>query len=778
MTFKIAKTELRNLFYSPVAWFLLIAFLVQGAVFYTIPLTSVARWQDVAIENNPKFKDFGLSLTRLIFMGTDGIFVNVMQNLYLFVPLLTMGIISREINSGTIKLLYSSPVKIRHILFGKYLAVMIFNLLLVSIVGVFMITGALTIHAVDYGVLLSAAFGFYLLICAYAAIGVFMSSLTTYQIVSAIGTFIVIFILSRIGGLWQKYDLVRDLTYFLSLSGRTQKMLVGLITTKDVIYFLVIICLFLGFTLIRLGGARGTSPWFIKAGKYMAVITVALLIGYITSRPATTLYWDTTADNTNTIHERTRKIIGQMDKESPLEVTLYTNLIGTGADQGSPEGRNSYLSSLWDQYLRFKPDIQFKYEYYYDYDASADSTLYKQFPGKSLRQIAEKIAFGRETDLSGYKSPEEMHQRIDLQPEAYRAVMQLKYKGRTTFLRTFDDGLFWPEEMQVAPALKRLLQAQMPKILFLTGNLERSIYKTGEREYWRHSIAKGNRYALINLGFDFDTLAQSSTDIPTDIASLVIADPKTALSTQTLDKVKRYIDRGGNLFILGEPGKQAILNPVLQQLGVQLMPGTLVEPSKDEMPHMVKPYLTATSANLAEEYVLQILKEAMKKKDSEDTMFTMLPGATAIACDTAGGPFTIQPLLLTEGDKTWLKAGTLVTDSVPPVYSPQDGDIHTPFTTAVSLTRKHSNKEQRIVVCGDADFMSTLRNGGDFMGRAIYSWLDNNEFPIYTPRPRPRDAKLTINLAMANALRITYVWILPALILLAATILLIRRKRK
>ena len=778
MTFKIARTELRNLFYSPVAWFLLIAFLVQCAVFYTSPLSMAARWQDIAIENNPKFKDLGISLTSGIFLGSDGIFANVMQNLYLFVPLLTMGIISREINTGTIKLLYSSPVKLRHILLGKYLAVMIFNLLLVSIVGIFMVTGAFNIVHVDYGLLLSAALGFYLLVSAYAAIGVFMSSLTTYQIVSAIGSFILIFILSRIGGLWQKYDFVRDLTYFLSLSGRTQKMLSGLITTKDVIYFLVIIGVFLAFTQIRLTGTRDNKPWFVKAGKYITVMAIALVIGYITSRPGLTVYWDTTANSTNTIHERTRQIIRQMDKDSPLEVTMYTNLMGIGVDQGLPEGRNQYLSVLWDKYLRFKPDIKFKYEYYYDYDATKDSFLYKQFPGKSLRQIAGKIAFGHETDLSGFKSPEEMHKDIDLQPEAYRVVMQLKYKGRTTFLRTFDDGIFWPEEMQVAPALKRLLEAKMPKVLFLTGNLERSIYKTGEREYWLHSVAKSNRAALINLGFDVDTLAENSPEIPADIAALVIADPKTELSTATLDKIRRYIDKGGNLFILGEPGKQPILNPVLQQLGVQLMPGILVEPTKNEMPHMVKPYVTSTGANLAEEMVLLMLKEALKEKDNEDSLFTMFPGVTAITYDSSGGPFTVKPLMMTEADKTWLKAGTLVTDSVPPVYTPQDGDIQRPFTPAVALTRKINNREQRIVVCGDADFMSTIRNGGDFTGRAIYSWLDNNEYPIYTPRPRSKDVKLAITLTGANALRIIYVWVLPALVLLLAAVLLIRRKRK
>jgi ABC-2 type transport system permease protein len=193
LIYKLAKTELRNLFYSPVAWFVGIAFLVQCAVFYTNSIFTTAKWQDILLRNNPKFKDFGnSSLTTSIFLNPNGLFQSVLQNLYLFVPLLSMGLISREINNGTIKLLYSSPVKVRQIVLGKYLAVMIFNLLLLFIVGIFMVTGAFNISSVDYGLLLSASLGFYLLVCAYSAIGLFMSSLTTYQIVSAIGSFLII----------------------------------------------------------------------------------------------------------------------------------------------------------------------------------------------------------------------------------------------------------------------------------------------------------------------------------------------------------------------------------------------------------------------------------------------------------------------------------------------------------------------------------------------------------------------------------------------------------
>lgn len=771
MIIKIAKTELRNLFYSPVAWFLTIAFFVQCAIFYTAGLTGIARWQDILLRNNPKFKGFKASLTQGLFLSDDGIFSNVLQNLYLFIPLLTMGLIGREISSGTIKLLYSSPVKMRSIVWGKYLAVMTYNFLLVLVVGIFMVTGLCNIRNPDYGMLLSAALGFYLLVCAFTAIGLFMSSLTTYQIVSAIGSFVTIFALSRIGGLWQKYDFVRDLTYFLSISGRTSKMLKGLITTNDIIYFIVIVYMFVGFTLLRLKGARESSPWYIRTGKYIAVIASALLVGYLSSRPALIGYWDTTRDDVNTLHPNTQQIIKELGDE-PLEVTLYTNLLGAGVDRGLPETRNQYLWTLWEPYLRFKPGIKFNYVSYYDV-ADDDSSLYKAFPGKDLKYIAGQMAGGYETDLSNFKAPAEMRKVIDLQSENLRLVMQLKYKGKTTFLRTFDDNIFWPDEMLVAAAFKRLLQPKMPQIIFLTGDLERSIHKKGEREYRSHSIEKKNRGALINHGFDSDTLSLDARDLPAGINTLVLADPKTALSETALGKIRKYIGGGGNMLITGEPGKQQMINPVLQQLGVQMMDGTLVQLSKDEMPHMVVPYVTAAGAELAPETPLLQLKASKY----EDSMLQVMPGAAPFLYADSG--FKIEPLLTTVPQKAWLKAGKLVTDSAAPIFTPQEGDlIKTTFPLAIALTRQVNNRQQRMVVCGDADFMSTIRGGGGILSRSYYSWMDYGQFPIYTPRPNPTDDLLTISAEGAGWLKITYVWIVPALILIAGTVLLIRRKRQ
>lgn len=776
--FGIAKNEFRYLFYSPIAWFVLIVFLVQCAVFFSGTVYDYANIQELSIKNMASFGGFDPPLTKAIFYNKPFL-ENIVRNLYLFIPILTMGLISREVNSGTTALLFSSPVNLRRVILGKYLGIMLYNLLLLLIVAIFLVTGVFDIKHADYGSLLSAALGFYLLICTYSAIGMFMSCLSSYQIVSAIATFVVLFILTYIGSLWQRYDFIRDLTYFLSMQNRTEKLLHGLIVTKDVIYFVLVTFMFMAFTFIRLRNDRESRPRFIKTGRYVAVFLVVVFIGYASSRPVVTGYWDTTATNRNTIHPKTQATLHEFDNDSTLEVTLYTNLLGSGIGAGMPEARNSgYLSGLWENYLRFKPDIRFKYVYYYDNDpAKDDSTLYRAFPGKPLTEIATEMAELVGANLSMFTSPEEMRKIIDLNPEGYNLVMQLKYQGRTTFLRTYDnDPQFWPDERNMIAALKRVLGADMPHIGFVTGGLERSIVKKGEREYAFHAAHKGTRASLLNIGFDVDTFNLTMQDIPDTLNALVLADPKVDLSPVVMEKLKSYIDKGGNLMVSSEPGKQYVVNPLLSHLGVQLMNGQILQPTFHETPDKVIPYLTKSCSGLSEDMA------SWGKLQRGDTIPIFMPGVTGISLISDKG-FSTDSLTITIPDSTWLKAGPIVIDSILPPFNSMQGDIIGPsFRTLQQLTRKINGKEQRVMIAGDADFASNRLLGvNPFNFRFLvssYTWLTNDQFPVYMPRPADKDIFMNIGERAAYYQKIIFVYVLPALLLIGGTVLLIRRKRK
>lgn len=768
--FKIAKTELRTLFYSPIAWFLLIVFLVQCGLTYFAKLDGYLRIQEVG---GGRADTVLHSLTFKVFVSQNGVFSSVMEKLYFYIPLLTMGLISRETSSGTIRLLYSSPVKVWQVVLGKYFSMMAYSLLMIAGLAIFLFAARFHILMVDGGLLASAALGFYLLLCAYAAIGLFMSCLTTYQVVAAVATFITIGLLSMIGNLWQGIDFVRDITYFLSLQGRTQHMERGLIGSKDIIYFGVIIYLFVGMSILKLKSGMESRSAAVKTGRYVFVIVSGLCIGYVTARPQLAVYHDATVNKTNTLTPRSQNIIKELG-DAPLEITAYNNLLGKYAFLGMPE-QNNRLKDVWEPYMRFKPDIELNYVNYYDSSYDDATHMFEgDYKGKTLDQLAERVSKARGYDLSMFLKPAEIRKRIDLKPELNRYVMQLKYKDRTTWLRVYDDQVLFPEETEVAAAFKRLLQAKLPRIAFITGHLERAPYKTGDRDYKMVAAEKTFRFALINQGFDTDTLDLVHNDIPAGLTALVLADPKMALDSNAIRKLRRYLDEGGNLLVAGEPGKQPVLNPLLGTLGVQLMDGMVVQPTPQFSPDLVQTTITPAAAAFTHSLQLQL----------DDSLPVVMNGAAAISYSSSNG-FHVTPLLLNNPGKTWLRKTPLVTDSAAISYQPELGDQQGTLPLAIGMERNINGRRQRIVICGDADFMSNtelgrynIKSANFYFNTALFSWLSNGEFPVDTSRPKDQDNRIRIDSGQLALLRILLAWVIPGIILVFAAILLIRRKRK
>lgn len=241
--FKIARAELRTLFYSPIAWVILVAFFVVCGLELLTPLMDMARQQEVKTANSPGWQGFRGPLTIVLFQPT---LFKVIRYLYLFLPLITMGVISREEGSGTFYLLGSSPIRTREIILGKYLGLQIFNLVMLAGVVTVLGTGFLSLEHPDLPWFLSMLLAFFLLSSVYLAIGLFISCLTTYQILAGVATYVALAILGNIGSWWQNYDFVRDVTWFLAVSNRTEAMLFGLITSRDLIYFLLIVFIVFG----------------------------------------------------------------------------------------------------------------------------------------------------------------------------------------------------------------------------------------------------------------------------------------------------------------------------------------------------------------------------------------------------------------------------------------------------------------------------------------------------------------------------------------------------
>lgn len=749
---RIARLELSLLFYSPIAWILLIIFIIQCGTTFTGLLEAREATQQLG---NPLD-----NLTIKIFGGRDGFFSAVQHKLYLYIPLLTMGLMSREISSGSIKLLFSSPVTNRQIILGKFAAMMAYGFLLVLVLFGILVAGLISIEQLDVKFVLGGILGLYLLMCAYSAIGLFMSSLTSYQVVAAISTLALFAALSFIGTVGQSTDFVRDITYWISIDGRADNFINGLIGSKDVIYFLLVIFLFLALTIMRLNSGRETASTFVQSGRYSLLVAVVLAIGYFSSLPQFTGYYDTTRFKERTLTDNSKELLKQLDK--PVKITSYVNVVNGFAHLGSPKFRIFDLKQF-DQYTRFLPDLEMNYVTYYDSTFTA-----RDHSEKTLEEQANKYSLAYGFEFERVLAPEEIRKQINLEPEQNLFVRMVEYDGKSTPLRMFFDMLTYPGEAEISAALKRLM-VDAPVVGVLTGNDERSILKKGDRDYIELTNALSSRGALINQGFDVEEIILSdSAAIPQNLAALLVADPIEAYSPEQIAQLTEYIDKGGNLLLAAEPGKQSILNPLAEKLGVSFMPGKLLHESKELDLDLVQAKISAKAADFN------------TKISGEDVI--SMPGAVALNYTSTGG-FEATPVLLTDKKSAWNKTEpfNLAIDSV--AFRPGiDKRIAAPV--ALALTRQVAGKEQKIMVVGDADFMSNgelgrynLRTKNFEFTINTFKWFSNGEFPIDTSRPEAIDNKILVTQAQISWLQLFFIALLPISLGAFGTITLIRRKR-
>ena len=763
--YKIAKAELATLFYSPVAWFILVVFAFQ------VGMTFVGLMEEKAQANTLGYA-WGMQTASLL-GGMRGLYTIVQQYLYLYMPLLTMSLMSREYSSGSIKLLYASPVTSTHIILGKFLSMMLYGLVLMGVLFIMVLFAGCVIDNFGFKEALVGLLGLYLLLCAYASIGLFVSSLTSYQVVAGIGTLVILAALNYVNQVGQSYDFVRDITYWLCISGRSGEMIAGLICSEDIIYFIVVSAMFLSLAILRLNSTRQYAPKGVMWGKYLGVIAGTCLIGYITSRPMMMCFYDSTETKRMTLTPVSQEIMNSL--EDGMTITTYVNYLDRDAYYGEPEMVNDD-KRRFKQYLRFKPDIKMKYVYYYD-TVTTNPWLMSRYPGKTIDEIAKEESEKRDWDIKKMLTPKQIKKIIDLEPEGNAFVRLVERKnGQKAFLRLFNDMEKHPSEAEIGVMFKRFVM-DMPKVGFLTGHGEPSIIGERKRDYLLFAGEKTFRHSLLNQGFDTEEVSISGdADIPGYINILVIADMSEPLTPGEMTKLNKYIERGGNLLIAGGAGKQSVMNPIVEPLGVRLLPGTLVQKKVDILPNsMMVNAVPETVKELSYHYEFMWLVRRFKvnMKDAVGLDYTTDKG------------FTVRELLRTDSTGCWNEMETrdFVNDSV--VLNPAAGEIERMYPTALALSRKIGDREQRIMILGNASCISNDGVAGE-RGVAVanyplvtgtFHWFSYGEAPLDVRRPNGSDVGIHLKRPDMPYVKIAFMGVVPVILLLWGTILWIRRKR-
>jgi len=225
----IAKKELKSYFSSPAAYIVLVIFLLIGGWFFANPLF---------LNNQAELRSL-FSIIPMIFL--------------FFVPAITMGLVAKEKSNGTFETLTTFPLKDSEIVLGKFWA----SLILVGIGLLFTLVHFITITIlgtnVDFGAIFCGYLGLILLGGVYSAIGIFTSSVTSNQIVSFIISFFIIFFLYLLQfSLFFVPSFLAGIFQYLSVGYHFSNFTRGVIDSRNVIYFISLIVLFLRLSVIVL----------------------------------------------------------------------------------------------------------------------------------------------------------------------------------------------------------------------------------------------------------------------------------------------------------------------------------------------------------------------------------------------------------------------------------------------------------------------------------------------------------------------------------------------
>ncbi|HEX2237385.1 MAG TPA: ABC transporter permease subunit [Gammaproteobacteria bacterium] len=248
MILTIAKAELRRMFYSPLAWATLaVVLFILGLLFLILVdnyLTTIQA-QLVGIPGAPGVTDIVLAPV-MLWAGVIMLTVS---------PLQTMRAFSEERQQGSLTLLTSAPLSTTELVLGKYLALLVFILVLLGLLALIPLSLAGATQ-LDWGKIMASLLGLFLLLASFSAAGLFISSQTKTPLIAAMSSFGLLMFLVVLYMSGSAESTASDLFIYLSHFGHLLPFLQGLFDSSDLIYYLLFSAVFLILTIRRLDNER------------------------------------------------------------------------------------------------------------------------------------------------------------------------------------------------------------------------------------------------------------------------------------------------------------------------------------------------------------------------------------------------------------------------------------------------------------------------------------------------------------------------------------------
>ncbi|MDB5201562.1 MAG: protein involved in gliding motility GldF [Ferruginibacter sp.] len=229
----ICKKEINQFFSNLTGYIAIVLFLLINGIF-------------LFLLSESSILDFG-------YASLDKFFELAPWVLMFLVPAITMRSISEEFKTGTFEILKTRPLTASNIVIGKYLAVLIVLVFVIVPTFVYVITiKSLAAVSIDSGGITGSYFGLFLLAAVFAAISLCCSSFTNNAVVAfLVSAFACLLIYFGFNALSKLSFLQGNLDYYTEMIGidfHYRSISRGVLDSRDLIYFLSLIILFLLIT--------------------------------------------------------------------------------------------------------------------------------------------------------------------------------------------------------------------------------------------------------------------------------------------------------------------------------------------------------------------------------------------------------------------------------------------------------------------------------------------------------------------------------------------------
>lgn len=353
-----------------------------------------------------------------------------------------------------------------------------------------------------------------------------------------------------------------------------------------------------------------------------------------------------------------------------------------------------------------------------------------------------------------------------LDPGATRAAgitvngeLVIDYHGQHRYLPQVD-------ERHLTNALESLARGGTRIAAFVTGDGERNA-AGGNPADLGHFVQQLEKRGIRAVPLNFAQVSQ----VPEGTRLVVLASPLTALPAGAVKALVDYVQSGGNLLWLADPGASDLgLTPLADALGVQKLPGVLVDGQ-------------GTALGLSDPRVVAVGLYPPQAITQGFTLTTLFPQVAALA-QIRMGIWNVAPILRS-GAQSWNERGSIDNAHSSTIrYGAGQGETKGPLNFGLALTRLSpgpGHRQQRVVMIGDGDFLSNAylgKGGNRALGERVFNWLLGDDALIGVPPRQATSAPLALSQRGLNVFIAIFLIALPILLALTGLTLGWRRRRR